>query len=96
MSERPNRAITIGRRQSEIARLEKLSQSTGLSLSQIIRSAIAAYEIKESAVIMESWNGSRLEVGDSDHLSFGFGNVEIDYSTKSEVFTGIVVEGLSA
>ena len=93
---RETAVISVRLTTSEVARLERLSQSTGLSISQIIRNAIAAFEVKETEVIMESWSGSRFEVGSFELGSFGFGNVVIENSNESVDLTGIVVEGLSA
>lgn len=76
---------------NEVAHLESLSRSTGLSVAQIIRDAIASYEVKEPGVVMASW-ASRFETGWVEHVGFGT-IVERDYDpVPTGDFTGIAPE----
>ena len=48
----------------EIARLEALGQTTGKTVSQVVREAIAAFEILNHRLVVHLWTGTEMGIGD--------------------------------
>ena len=68
----------------EFARLEKLSESLGKSMSQIIRDAVAAYQVPGHSTMMEFM----MNMSDSQGNIFALGPVDYSRSSYHPVIEG--------
>ena len=68
----------------EFARLEKLSESSGKSMSQIVRNAVAAYQAPNPSPVMEFM----MNMSDSQGIIFAIGPVEYTSSSHHPIIEG--------
>ena len=81
--------ISVRLTKADVARLEAIGRENGKTISQVIRDAIAAYEVKHPSMIIGLWNGSTVTIGEPGEVS---GNGwEVSYQTVELNPTGTTV-----
>ena len=53
----------------EIARLEEMGRAAGQTVSQVIRDAIASYEVRQPRLVLALCNGTEFSTGGIEHNS---------------------------
>ena len=85
--------ISVRLTTAEVARLEAMSKATSLGISQIIRDAIATYEVREPSVAMGSWTGTHLGLGNSDHPTGMISPAAVSYDVVNTALVKVDDEG---
>ena len=75
---------------SDIARLEEVGRESGKTVSQVIRDAIAAYQVKQPVFVLGIWSGSKVVMGEPEEAGMN-ANWEVDYSNTTTGTTGTTV-----
>ncbi len=86
---RETAVISVRLTKAEVARLEAIGLESGKTISQVIRDAIAAYEVKHPSMIIGLWNGSTVTIGEPGEVT---GNSRaVSYQTVELNPTGTTV-----
>ena len=73
---RDTTVISVRLSNNEVARLEQLGVTNGKTVSQIVREAISAYNVKQHDVIWSLPNGSVVAYGAPQAGTFGYSSSE--------------------
>ena len=56
--------ISVRLSTDDISRLETVGRASGKTVSQVVRDAIAAYEVRNHHLVVHVWSGSEMGTGD--------------------------------
>ena len=73
---RDTTVISVRLSNDEVARLERLGLASGKTVSQIVRDAISAYEVRQHHVLVALPNGSVVAYGAAQYGTFGYSSSE--------------------
>ncbi len=69
--QRGTTVISVRLSTDEVARLEQIGRLSGKTISQIVRDAILAYELRQHEVTWSLPNGSVVSIGESQRVTWG-------------------------
>lgn len=90
-TKRETAVISVRLTTSDIARLEAIGRETGKTVSQVVRDAITAYQVKHPTMVVSMWSGSTVIVGDPDEVSGNRFSWDVSYQPENPTPTGTAV-----
>lgn len=76
---------------NDIGRLEGIGRESGKTVSQVIRDAIAAYQVKQPTMVVSLWSGSTIILGTQEEASGTPHIWDVNYGAMDLVSTGTAV-----
>lgn len=87
-NKRETSVISVRLTAAEITRLEGIGRESGKTVSQVVRDAIAGYQVKKSTMVVSMWSGSTITVGEIEEVSESQYFFDLDYAFELEGSTG--------
>lgn len=90
-TKRETAVISVRLITGDIARLEAIGRETGKTVSQVVRDAIAAYQVTYPTMVVSVWSGSKVTVGHPDEVSGNQISWDVSYEHENPNPTGTAV-----
>jgi len=90
-TKRETAVISVRLTTGDIARLEAIGRETGKTVSQVVRDAIAAYQVTYPTMVVSVWSGSKVTVGDAYEDSGNQISWHVSYENENPNPTGTAV-----
>jgi len=90
-AKRETSVISVRLTKGDIGRLEGIGRESGKTVSQVIRDAITAYQVKNPTMVVSVWSGSTIRMGDQAENSGNLYGWDVSYNPVAHSSTGTAV-----
>ena len=90
-AKRETSVISVRVTKADIGRLEGIGRESGKTVSQVIRDAITAYQVKNPTMVVSVWSGSTIIMGEQEVDSGNPHSWDVNYGAMDLGSTGTAV-----
>ena len=90
-AKRETSVISVRLAKGDIGRLEGIGRESGKTVSQVIRDAITAYQVKSPTMVVSVWSGSTITMGVQELNSGNSHGWDVSYNPMDHSSTGTAV-----